>query len=243
MVVPHLWLFFFSLALGDCVGWYTVYLCVCFFSLLHKGAIHTGTGASSINKFLTTLNIPCPAEQTLKKRERESGEFVERAAKKACTEAIREERRLATGLIMTTAANVKQPSQGKTVMVSTTDNIDACLACKSALLGVILHTCKTCKRKQHHMCQTEDEQGCVCSSWFHRQTAADSSGGSVSIVASADTGWQKRGTGKNYNSLSGVGHLFGNRSGKFLAYSTRQKQCRVCDVGVREGKVPQKHKF
>ena len=181
--LPLVVLFFIS-SVKLCRLVHGVFVCVFFFSLLHKGAIHTGTGASSINKFLTTLNIPCPAEQTLKKRERESGDFVERAAKKACTEAIREERRLATGIIMTTAANVKQPSQGKTVMVSTTDNIDACLACKSALLGVILHTCKTCKRKQHHMCQTEDEQGCVCSSWFHRQTAAASSGSCVSIVAS-----------------------------------------------------------
>lgn len=55
-----------------------------------------------------------------------------------------------------------------------------------------------------------------------------------------DTSWQKRGTGRNYNCLSGVGHVFGVQRGKVLSTSTRQKQCRTCDVAGRRGTTPAK---
>lgn len=55
----------------------------------------------------------------------------------------------------------------------------------------------------------------------------------VSIGASYDMGWQKR--GKGHNSLKGVGSMVGLRSGKVLAYSTRNKRCTVCQSAKRSG--------
>ena len=47
------------------------------------GMLHAGCGASTVRSFLSTLNIPPPDAKTLKRRERESGSFVEVAAKRA----------------------------------------------------------------------------------------------------------------------------------------------------------------
>ena len=44
-------------------------------------------------------------------------------------------------------------------------------------------------------------------------------------------GWNTRGSGFQYDSLSGVGHLIGSQSGKVLNYSTRNRKCRMCDRG------------
>ena len=63
----------------------------------------------------------------------------------------------------------------------------------------------------------------------------------VDIFVPSDTGWQKRGTGRNYNSLSGVGHIFGAETGKVLAVSIRMKQCRICDVAERMKKASRPH--
>ncbi len=43
-----------------------------------------------------------------------------------------------------------------------------------------------------------------------------------------DMGWQKRGSGRAYDSSSGVGTLMGNLTGKIVAYNIRSKVCRIC---------------
>ncbi|XP_021373023.1 uncharacterized protein LOC110463022 [Mizuhopecten yessoensis] len=48
------------------------------------------------------------------------------------------------------------------------------------------------------------------------------------IAASFDGGWQKRGSGHSYNSLSGHATFIGKESGKVLAYDVRNKHCRFC---------------
>ncbi|XP_077277842.1 uncharacterized protein LOC143906004 [Temnothorax americanus] len=55
--------------------------------------------------------------------------------------------------------------------------------------------------------------------------------GMVSLKASYDAGWQKRGTGHCYNSLTGHGSLIGYYSGLVLAYATRTKKCAMCEKG------------
>ncbi|XP_071652436.1 uncharacterized protein [Temnothorax longispinosus] len=54
---------------------------------------------------------------------------------------------------------------------------------------------------------------------------------SVKIVVSYDAGWQKRGTGRAYNSLSGQGSLIGHRSKLILGYAVRCKACAFCTRG------------
>ena len=46
-----------------------------------SGMIHCGDGVTTVQNFPSTLNIPCPTEKILKRREREAGRFVEAAAK------------------------------------------------------------------------------------------------------------------------------------------------------------------
>ena len=44
-------------------------------------------------------------------------------------------------------------------------------------------------------------------------------------------GWQTRGSGYQYDSLSSAWHLIGSQSGKVLDFSTRNRKCRMCDKG------------
>ncbi|XP_034246124.1 uncharacterized protein LOC117648066 [Thrips palmi] len=53
----------------------------------------------------------------------------------------------------------------------------------------------------------------------------------VLLKGSFDMGWQKRGTGKSYNSLSGHGSLIGYHSKKILAFGSKSKSCRLCLKG------------
>lgn len=52
-----------------------------------------------------------------------------------------------------------------------------------------------------------------------------------------DMCWQKRGSGRCYDSMSGVGTLMGNATGKVVEYGLRSKSCRVCETTDGE-KVP-----
>jgi hypothetical protein len=54
-------------------------------------------------------------------------------------------------------------------------------------------------------------------------------------------GWQKRGSGRAYDSKSGVGTLIGNKSGKMCAYGVKTKDCRMCSFHTNKGKEPPKH--
>lgn len=62
------------------------------------------------------------------------------------------------------------------------------------------------------------------------------------IHASTDTCWQKKGSGRAYNSLSGVASLIGQKTGKVLHHTIRSGDCRVCNIANRKGEVPRKHK-
>ena len=55
-------------------------------------------------------------------------------------------------------------------------------------------------------------------------------------------GWQKRGSGRAYNSKSGVGTFIGNATGKICAYGVRVSGCRTCTKWERLGKEPPSHK-
>ena len=104
----------------------------------------------------------------------------------------------------------------------------------------------------HNISQNEDDGGNLCnfcycpatpnecsaqtkygSSLLQRKTPLPQKTKEVLIVASTDTGWQKRGNGKSQNSLRVVAQMFGSLTGKVIAFSAWQKQCRVCSVAAR----------
>jgi hypothetical protein len=62
------------------------------------------------------------------------------------------------------------------------------------------------------------------------------------ISASFDGAWQKRGTGKAYNSLSGHASLFGEKTKKCIAFNVKCKRCRICAVASAKKTSPRIHK-
>jgi hypothetical protein len=62
-----------------------------------------------------------------------------------------------------------------------------------------------------------------------------------SLAVKYDMGWQKRGSGRCYDSKSGAGTMFGNKSGKVLTYDIRSKDCRKCSYYMNKGNVTPKH--
>ncbi|XP_046584350.1 LOW QUALITY PROTEIN: uncharacterized protein LOC124291375 [Haliotis rubra] len=60
-------------------------------------------------------------------------------------------------------------------------------------------------------------------------------------VWSVDAGWQKRGSGKCYDSLSGHCSMIGNKTGKVLGYSIRSKSCRICHQANKANRTPEEH--
>lgn len=168
----------------------------CAFFLYLSGMIHAGIGATTVRSFLSTLNMPCPTENTLKKREREAGSYVEVAAKRSCSAALHREKQLTEE--------------------------------------------RRCSRDDSEDEETElSAAGCSSHATTADHPRNDTT--TVDIAVSTDTGWQKRGTGRNYNSLSGVGHVCGVETGQVLAVSVRNKQCRVCSAAERLGRAPRRH--
>ncbi|XP_062617807.1 uncharacterized protein LOC134279410 isoform X3 [Saccostrea cucullata] len=62
------------------------------------------------------------------------------------------------------------------------------------------------------------------------------------LSASFDGAWQKRGTGRAYNSLTGHASLFGEKTKKLIGYSVMAKKCRICAAAKVKGVPPRKHK-
>ena len=106
------------------------------------GMIHCGVGAKTVRNFLSTLNIPCPTEKTLKRREREAGRFVEVAAKRSCLQAIREEKQLMEG---------KARALHQKITVPAANTKETCFECSTYLDGVVLRRCQHCARQYHHV--------------------------------------------------------------------------------------------
>ena len=56
-----------------------------------------------------------------------------------------------------------------------------------------------------------------------------------------DMTWQKRSTGRKYDSMSGVGLLFGKNSGKVTQFSVMITRCKMCDIYEGKGSNPPSH--
>ena len=61
------------------------------------------------------------------------------------------------------------------------------------------------------------------------------------IVASYDMGWNKRSTGRVYDSLSGHAFFIGCRSGKVISFGVKAKKCAKCGRAKRLGINPPPH--
>lgn len=54
-------------------------------------------------------------------------------------------------------------------------------------------------------------------------------------------GWQKRGSGRCYDSSTGVGTMIGNMTGKVVGYEVMSKECRKCSYHLAKGCNPPDH--
>ena len=68
-------------------------------------------------------------------------------------------------------------------------------------------------------------------------TMKDNLEGPVEATASYDMGWQRRSSGRAYNSRPGHGVLVGEASGKVLGYGSCITNCKQCEVNRTGGKI------
>lgn len=61
------------------------------------------------------------------------------------------------------------------------------------------------------------------------------------MTVSVDAGWQKRGSGRSFDSLSGHCSMIGSHTGKIIDYEVRSKSCRICENATKAGRVPKDH--
>nr|XP_022290026.1 uncharacterized protein LOC111101728 [Crassostrea virginica] len=65
--------------------------------------------------------------------------------------------------------------------------------------------------------------------------------GNEDLTVSVDAGWQKRGSGRSFDSLSGHCSMIGTQTGKVLDCEVRIKSCRICEHAKREKNQPKDH--
>lgn len=56
----------------------------------------------------------------------------------------------------------------------------------------------------------------------------------VNIILLYDMGWSKRGNGRCYDSLNGYGTVIGYLSKKIVDFASRNRKCRLCDLGHKK---------
>ncbi|KAK3085680.1 hypothetical protein FSP39_007048 [Pinctada imbricata] len=77
-----------------------------------------------------------------------------------------------------------------------------------------------------------------CNTALEREVQESSEG----LCVSFDAGWQKRGSGRNYNSLSGHSSMYGCQTNKLIGYDVMCKSCMICDEPAKKGdNYPREH--
>ena len=77
----------------------------------------------------------------------------------------------------------------------------------------------------------------VCKATKEKEIALSKETGS-GIAASYNAGWQRRGSGRTYNSLLGHLSLVGYRTGKIIDYEVRIKSCKACENAAKKCEKP-----
>ncbi|XP_076082639.1 uncharacterized protein LOC143053746 [Mytilus galloprovincialis] len=61
------------------------------------------------------------------------------------------------------------------------------------------------------------------------------SDGNDNVTVSVDAAWQRRGSGRSYDSLTGHCSMIGSKTGKVINYKWRSKACRICQRAETSG--------
>ena len=86
----------------------------------------------------------------------------------------------------------------------------------------------------------EREMGPAIETVAQKSCEKQSSGDMKEDLYKFDTGWQKRGSGRSYNSKSGHSALF-NEKGGLVNYAVRITSCRTCSVAEKSSRPPPPH--
>ncbi|XP_076117930.1 uncharacterized protein LOC143085462 [Mytilus galloprovincialis] len=93
---------------------------------------------------------------------------------------------------------------------------------------------------------TNSEQKSLLDEAFQSMTIGaeenENTGTDTGLKLSTDTCWQKKGSGRSYDSLSGVATLIGGKNKKIVRHSIRCKGCRICKNAQKKGIPAPKHK-
>ncbi|KAK3108325.1 hypothetical protein FSP39_005637 [Pinctada imbricata] len=89
---------------------------------------------------------------------------------------------------------------------------------------------KTLKEREREVGRAfEEVADDLCNGAIRAEIECTNSGDGIQVPeVSCDGGWQKRGSGKNYNSLSGHVTVIGKHTKKCVAYGVACKNCRKC---------------
>ncbi|XP_076086877.1 uncharacterized protein LOC143057454 [Mytilus galloprovincialis] len=116
-------------------------------------------------------------------------------------------------------------------------------------MGIPGITAKTIKRREREIkipnydvakdsCLRVIEEEIECMSKSIPQEEAATPEG---LKAKYDMCWQKRGSGRSYNSPSGIGSILGQHTGKVMGFKVCSTLCRICDTVSTSRKEPNLH--
>ncbi|CAC5412427.1 unnamed protein product [Mytilus coruscus] len=77
--------------------------------------------------------------------------------------------------------------------------------------------------------------------WTEKEMTRESDGND-NVTVSVDAAWQRRGSGRSYDSLTGHCSMIGLKTGKVINYKWRSKACRICQRAEISGNIPRVHK-
>ncbi|XP_061186837.1 uncharacterized protein LOC133194959 [Saccostrea echinata] len=69
----------------------------------------------------------------------------------------------------------------------------------------------------------------------------ESSSNNEELMVSFDGGWQKRGSGRSFSSLSGHAAMIGRETGRIVHFATHNGYCKICHSAEKTGKTPSTH--
>ncbi|XP_058789690.1 uncharacterized protein LOC131663346 [Phymastichus coffea] len=148
--------------------------------------------------------MPSVSPSTLKSYERIVGSAIESVADQSCEEALVEEIALTSDENSKEIQNAKEPSSNEPNLPSPTSSL---------------------KNKQEPGTSPKENTTSTSST---KTSKPNSKCSKHRLIGGLDNGWQRRGTGRSYNSSSGHTSMRARQSGKMIGRAGRTKKCAKC---------------
>ncbi|KAK0160250.1 hypothetical protein PV328_007678 [Microctonus aethiopoides] len=190
------------------------------------GALHSGIGATHVNKILASVNMPSIDPKTFKTYENEMGTAVEKVAKESCYKwaeiqrkmTIENSNRIQQSLPESAPSNFILPewSTGLSEIAITPANISTNLETTMAIIEPEIINQDI--RSDH-------------SESTNFSNSKETYNGTVHVAASYDMGYSTKRRGRTCDSMNGYAAFLGTETGKTIEYFTTNRGCRMCALG------------